>query len=108
MQMNTNNINEWFFKKKTNTNNNSNNNNISNNDGTPEKATHYQGGVQPVELMQAILTPDEFKGFLKGNMIKYAYRAGKKAGESIQKDRTKYLVYAQWLKEYLETGKITI
>ena len=29
-------------------------------------------------VMQALLTPEEFRGFLKGNMIKYAMRQGKK------------------------------
>lgn len=33
--------------------------------GSPEEATHYHGAVEPIELMQSILTPEEFKGFLK-------------------------------------------
>lgn len=68
--------------------------------GTPGEATHYHGAVEPIELMQAILTPEEFKGFLKGNCIKYAFRAGRKAGESAEKDKTKFLVYSQWLYNY--------
>lgn len=41
--------------------------------------THYKDmGMQPWEVMQAVLTPEEFRGFLKGNIIKYAMRAGKK------------------------------
>ena len=32
--------------------------------------------VQPWELMEAILTHEEFIGFLKGSSIKYAMRAG--------------------------------
>lgn len=74
--------------------------------GTPEEATHYHGAVEPIELMQAILTPEEFIGFLKGNMIKYAFRAGRKAGESAEKDRNKFLVYSQWLHNYQHGGKI--
>ena len=68
--------------------------------GSPEEATHYHGAVEPIELMQTILTPEEFKGFLKGNAIKYAFRAGRKAGETAEKDRTKFLVYSQWLHKY--------
>lgn len=74
--------------------------------GSPEEATHYHGAVEPIELMQAILTPDEFKGFLKGNAIKYAFRAGRKAGESTEKDKTKFIVYSQWLYNYQHKGSI--
>lgn len=75
-------------------------------EGTPEEAVHYHGAVEPIELMQSILTPEEFKGFLKGNAIKYAFRAGRKAGESAEKDKTKFLVYSQWLRNYQHGGKI--
>ena len=74
--------------------------------GSPEEATHYHGAVEPIELMQAILTPDEFKGFLKGNAIKYAFRAGRKAGESTEKDKTKFMVYSKWLYNYQHGGSI--
>lgn len=75
-------------------------------EGTPEEAVHYHGAVEPIELMQSILTPEEFKGFLKGNAIKYAFRAGRKAGESAEKDKTKFLVYSQWLHNCQHGGKI--
>lgn len=75
-------------------------------EGTPEEAVHYHGVVEPIELMQSILTPEEFKGFLKGNAIKYAFRAGRKVGESSEKDKTKFLVYSQWLHDYQHGGKI--
>lgn len=42
---------------------------------------HYTGmAVQPWDVMQAVLTHEEFIGFLKGNVIKYSMRAGHKAG----------------------------
>lgn len=53
--------------------------------------THYTaGGIETIEVMKAKLTSDEYKGFLKGNVIKYMLRAGKKgnAKEDYQK--------AQW------------
>lgn len=75
-------------------------------EGTPEEAVHYHGAVEPIELMQSILMPEEFKGFLKGNAIKYAFRAGRKAGESAEKDKTKFHVYSQWLHNYQHGGKI--
>ena len=41
--------------------------------------THYKDlDPQPWAVMQALLTPEEYRGFLKGNMIKYAMRQGKK------------------------------
>ncbi len=41
---------------------------------------HYKDmGIQPWAVMEAVLTREEFIGFLKGNCIKYAMRAGKKA-----------------------------
>jgi hypothetical protein len=50
--------------------------------------THYKDmPVQPWELMETILTPEEFIGFLKGTLIKYAMRAGKKSGSD---DVSKY------------------
>jgi hypothetical protein len=42
--------------------------------------SHYKDMfVQPWDVMQAVLTPEEFRGFLKGNIIKYSMRQGKKA-----------------------------
>ena len=40
---------------------------------------HYKDmAVQPWTVMEAVLTPEEFRGYLKGNIIKYAMRQGKK------------------------------
>lgn len=78
------------------------------NDGKPETSTHYMGAVQPIELMLNALSREEFIGFLKGNMIKYAFRAGRKAGESAEKDRNKYLTYAEWLRTFEEFGIIEV
>jgi hypothetical protein len=42
---------------------------------------HYKTmPIQPWTVMEAVLTPEEFIGFLKGNIIKYSMRAGRKAG----------------------------
>jgi hypothetical protein len=43
--------------------------------------SHYKDmAIQPWELMEAVLTRAEFVGYLKGNVIKYAMRAGRKDG----------------------------
>ena len=48
---------------------------------------HYtSGGVECIDAIQAALTPEEFRGFLKGNVLKYTWRERFKAGkESLQK-----------------------
>jgi hypothetical protein len=53
--------------------------------------SHYtSGGIETIDYMQAKLTPDEFIGYLKGNVIKYTSRAGKKI--DMKEDYAK----AQW------------
>jgi hypothetical protein len=47
--------------------------------------------------MESVLTPEEFVGFLKGNVIKYAMRAGRKEGTD---DAEKARHYAQKLAEF--------
>lgn len=60
---------------------------------------HYaaMAGLEPIEVMQLVLTSDEFIGFLKGNIIKYTLRAGHKQGEAAEKDIAKAKRYKQWL-----------
>lgn len=62
---------------------------------------HYEGDVQPIELMQAQFDEDAMAGFLRGNIIKYTARLGKKDHECI-KDARKILRYAEWLVEVCE------
>ena len=47
---------------------------------------HYKEmGMQPWDVMEAVLTPEEFVGFLKGNIIKYSMRQGKKDSDDAGK-----------------------
>ena len=42
---------------------------------------HYTGlAIQPWEAMESWMTPEEFAGFLRGNVIKYMARAPHKGG----------------------------
>jgi hypothetical protein len=42
---------------------------------------HYrQGGIECIEAIRAALTPEEFRGYCKGNCIKYAWRERHKNG----------------------------
>ena len=57
---------------------------------------HYKSmDVQPWHVMQTLLTPEEFRGFLKGNIIKYSMRQGRK--DSPDADKCKH--YMLKLKE---------
>lgn len=56
---------------------------------------HYDGAVQPIELMQAQMTFEEFIGFLKGNIIKYVSRLGKK--DAPEQEVMKIVRYTHWL-----------
>ena len=59
--------------------------------------THYKDmAVQPWDVMQNVLSEDEFIGFLKGNVIKYSMRQGKKEGSD---DAGKAKHYLMKLKE---------
>jgi hypothetical protein len=58
--------------------------------------THYKDmTIQPWAVMEAVLTHEEFVGFLKGNIIKYSLRQGKK--DSPDADKAKH--YMQKLSE---------
>lgn len=48
---------------------------------------HYKNGdIECIEAIRAALTPEEFRGYCKGNAIKYVWREGMKGGnESLQK-----------------------
>ena len=57
-------------------------------DDTQVGGDHYKSmGVQPWHVMQTLLTPQEFRGFLKGNIIKYSMRQGKKDSPDAEKCR---------------------
>ena len=58
--------------------------------------------IQPWQAMQAWMTADEFKGYLRGNVIKYCARAGHK--EDALEDLRKGLHYLEKLIE-VSNGK---
>lgn len=44
---------------------------------------HYtDGGIEVIDILKAKLPPEQLKGFLKGNVLKYLFRAGKKGDEN--------------------------
>lgn len=71
----------------------------TNADGLQVNGSHYKDmEMQPWTVMEAVLTKEEFIGFLKGNIIKYAMRQGKKEGSD---DAGKARHYKQKLNEVL-------
>lgn len=59
--------------------------------------THYTDmELQPWDVMEAVLTPEEYRGYLKGNVIKYGMRQGRKEGSD---DGGKGRHYLEELKE---------
>ncbi len=66
--------------------------------GSAASSDHYiNDAMQPIEIMQMTFSHSELLGFLKGNIIKYSFRAGKKQGESSEKDLNKVRQYKAWL-----------
>lgn len=59
---------------------------------------HYtSGSIECIDAIKAALTEEEFRGFLKGNVMKYTWRERMKGGvESLQK--------AKWYLERLING----
>ena len=58
---------------------------------------HYlKGGLECIQVIKAQLTPEQYKGYLYGNVIKYMWRWQDKNGEE---DLRKAEHYLQWLRE---------
>lgn len=56
--------------------------------------------VESVDVIRAVLTPEEFKGWCKGNALKYSLRAGRKDPTKEVQDLAKAGVFLSWI-----TGK---
>jgi hypothetical protein len=69
-----------------------------NNDAINHPDHYTSGGIETIDFIKAKLTTEEFIGYLKGNILKYVSRAGKK--DDAKKDIEK----AQWyIKKLTET-----
>ena len=64
----------------------------------PVNPDHYKKtyAKEVIELIQASLTPEEFTGYCKGNMLKYRFRAGYKG------DRDEDLKKSNWYQDKLK------
>ena len=89
----------YYHKKEDDKNNCTNDNlreNLSKENGIkindkinhPSHYTYFQKEV--IDIIQDCLTPEEFKGYLKGNLIKYRMRAGLKDNRNDDLDKSNY------------------
>ena len=56
------------------------------------KPEHYrQGGIECIDAIQSALTPEEFRGYCKGNALKYVWRERYKGGDESMRKAQWYL-----------------
>ena len=68
---------------------------------------HYaQFTPQTIERMQAVMSPEEFQGFCRGNILKYNERLRSK--DQPLSNAIKILDYSYWLVESLMGKNITV
>jgi hypothetical protein len=64
---------------------------------------HYDaGGIETLDIIKAKLTPEQFRGYCLGNIIKYSCRANWKG--SFQRDISKAGYYSSFLKAEDDTN----
>lgn len=56
---------------------------------------HYRDDIECIDAMRAQMTDDEWRGYLRGQVIKYCWRMGRK--DAAQQDAEKLLWYATFL-----------
>ena len=62
------------------------------------KPDHYNvGGIETIDIIKSMLTVEEYKGYLKGNLLKYRERAEHKG--NAEQDYAKAKKYYDWLEE---------
>ena len=62
------------------------------------KPDHYNiGGIETIDIIKSMLTAEEYKGYLKGNILKYRERAEHKG--NAEQDYAKARKYHGWLEE---------
>ncbi len=67
------------------------------------KPNHYKlwPDMKEFELHKKLLSREEYIGFLKGNILKYQMRLGKKPNEPVDRDQDKIKVYTEELNAVL-------
>lgn len=65
---------------------------------------YRHGDIECIDAIKAALTPEEFRGFCKGNVIKYIWRERYKGGNDDFKKALDYIMWAASTDEYIESG----
>lgn len=66
--------------------------------------SHYtQGGIECIKAIKASMSPEEYKGYLKGNALKYIWRYQLKGHPA--EDLAKAAQYLGWLRAEVEEEK---
>lgn len=55
---------------------------------------YKHGDVECIDAIRAALTPEEFRGFCKGNILKYVWRESYKGGDGDMVKASDYISYA--------------
>ena len=67
---------------------------------------HYTvGGYEALDVIKAKLTPEEYRGYCKGNVLKYLMRANYKGSHDTDCDKAEY--YAKELANALDNKEAT-
>lgn len=63
---------------------------------TINSPSHYSAGgsIECIDAIRAALTPEEFRGYCKGNMLKYVWRERSKGGDESLQKAAKYAEFA--------------
>lgn len=75
-----------------------------NNDNVSHPSHYCQGGIECIKAIEASMTPEEFQGYCKGNVMKYIWRFREKNG---LEDLKKAQVYLGWMIESKEKQEKT-
>ena len=65
-----------------------------------KKSSYYDaGGIETIEVIRAKLTPEQYAGYLLGNVIKYSCRMMHKTPDTPQRDAEKLAIYSTQLRD---------
>lgn len=68
---------------------------------------HYTpDAIECIDALAVVLTPDEFRGFLRGTILKYQWRLGRKPNVEMLEDIQKCNWYAERLEAHVQNEVI--
>jgi hypothetical protein len=65
----------------------------------PQHYMLFPDGTEVIDVIKAVLTPEEFLGYCKGNALKYRLRAGKK--DNLEQDIAKAQKFYDFMLQFL-------